>query len=78
MEARQPSPADAEYMDLVAAALEIYLRDVPQVVVAEEYHVLVFNSAHWTGWPDAENPYIAPYIPWEGFARVIHNLTPRN
>ncbi len=22
--------------------------------------------------------YIAPYLPREGFARVIHNLTPRN
>lgn len=78
MEARQPSPDDPEYMELVASALEIYLRDVPQVVVAEEYHVLVFNSTHWVGWPNAADPYIAPYIPWEGFARVIHSLTPRD
>lgn len=77
MEAMQPSPKDAAYLDLVKQALAIYLRDVPQVVFAEEYHTLVFNSTHWTGWPSAKDPYIAPYLPWEGFARVIHKLQPR-
>lgn len=78
MEAMQPSPDDAEYLDLVTQALDIYLADVPQVVFAEELHTLVFNSTYWEGWPSAENPYIAPYLPWEGFARVIHNLRPRD
>lgn len=77
MEAMQPSPDDPEYMDLVTAAVEIYARDVPQVVLAEELHTLVFNTTYWEGWPTAEDPYIAPYIPWEGFARVIHSLRPR-
>jgi len=78
MEATQPSPDDPAYLDLVTEALEIYLADVPQVVFAEELHTLVFNSTYWQGWPSAENPYIAPYLPWEGFARVIHNLRPRD
>lgn len=78
MEAMQPSPEDAEYLDLVTQALDIYLADVPQVVFAEELHTLVFNSTYWQGWPSAENPYIAPYLPWEGFARVIHNLRPQD
>lgn len=76
MEKRQPSPDDAEYMDLVRQATEIFVRDLPEISLAEEFHTLVFNSTYWTGWPNAENPYIAPYIPWEGFARVIHNLEP--
>ncbi|MGV3649877.1 MAG: ABC transporter substrate-binding protein, partial [Devosia sp.] len=76
MEQMQPSPDDPAYMDLVQQATEIFVNDLPEISLAEEFHTLVFNTTYWTGWPDAENPYIAPYIPWEGFARVIHNLEP--
>jgi peptide/nickel transport system substrate-binding protein len=76
MEAMQPSPDNVEYMALVTQASEIFLRDLPEISLAEELHTLVFNATYWTGWPNAEDPYVAPYLPWEGFALVIHNLTP--
>jgi peptide/nickel transport system substrate-binding protein len=76
MEAMQPSPDDPEYMDLVEQASSIFLRDLPEISLAEELHTLIFNSTYWTGWPDAEDPYVAPYLPWEGFALVVHNLKP--
>ncbi len=56
MQSMQPSPTDAGCLDLVTEALKIYLDDVPQVVFAEEFHTLVFNTTYWTGWPSAENP----------------------
>ena len=77
LEAMRPSPLDARYLDLVRRALEIYLREMPQVVLAEEYHVITFNTTYWTGYPSSENPYVAPYLPWEGFNLVIHRLKPR-
>ncbi len=76
MEAMQPSPDNAEYMDLVKQATAIFMRDLPEVSLAEELHTLVFNSTYWTGWPNADDPYVAPYLPWEGFAQVIHRLEP--
>ena len=76
MEARQPSAQDAEYMRLVRDATQIVLTDLPQITLAEELHTLVFNTTYWTGWPSAQNPYVAPYPPWEGFNFVIHNLKP--
>ena len=76
MERMQPSPDDPAYMDLVKQAAEIFVAELPEISLAEELHTLVFNSTYWTGYPDAENPYVAPYLPWEGFALVIHNLKP--
>lgn len=73
-------PADTDpnsaYMKDAVAAMEIFLRDMPQVHLIEEFHVVTFNNSHWTGWPSAENPYVAPYTPWEAFNLVIHNLQP--
>jgi len=64
------------YMKDAAAALEIALRDLPQIDMLEELHVVTFNDAYWTGWPSAKDPYVAPYTPWEAFNLVIHHLKP--
>lgn len=73
-------PADtdpnSQYMQDAVAALDIALRDLPQIDLLEEFHVVTFNNTYWTGWPSAENPYVAPYTPWEAFNLVIHNLEP--
>ncbi len=76
MEALQPSPDDAEYMDLVRQASEIFVAELPEISLAEELHTLVFNTTYWTGYPNADDPYIAPYLPWAGFQKVILNLEP--
>ncbi|MBN1812072.1 MAG: ABC transporter substrate-binding protein, partial [Anaerolineae bacterium] len=76
MQSMVPSPGDAEYMDLVRKATEIYLRDLPDITLAEELHVVVLNGTYWTGWPGEDDPYIAPYLPWEGFNQIIHRLKP--
>ena len=70
-----PNP-DSEYMKLAVQALEIALRDIPQIDLLEEFHVVTFNNTYWTGWPSAADPYVAPYTPWEAFNLVIHNLKP--
>jgi peptide/nickel transport system substrate-binding protein len=77
MEARKPSPTDPDYMALVSAATAIVLRDVPQVSLTEEMHVLTMNTTYWTGWPTAADPYAAPFPAWDGFALVIHRLKAR-
>lgn len=76
MEQMQPSPDNPDYVELVKQATAIFARDLPEISLAEEFHTLVYNATYWSGWPSAENPYVAPYLPWEGFALVIHNLEP--
>ncbi|WP_417308337.1 ABC transporter substrate-binding protein [Devosia sp.] len=65
---------DSQYMKDAVAALDIALRDLPQIDLLEEFHVVTFNNTYWTGWPSAEDPYVAPYTPWEAFNLVVHNL----
>jgi peptide/nickel transport system substrate-binding protein len=76
MESMVPSADDAEYMELVRQGTEIYLRDLPDITLAQEFHVIIWNETYWTGWPGPEDPYIAPYAPWEGFNQIIHRLKP--
>jgi peptide/nickel transport system substrate-binding protein len=74
MEGMVPSLDDPTYMDLVEQAMTIWLTDLPEITLAEEFHVIMLNSHYWTGWPSEDDPYMAPYIPWSGFNIVIHKL----
>lgn len=76
MEGMIPSVEDPAYVKLVRDASSIFLRDLPEIVLAEEFHVVTFNTTYWQGYPSAKDPYVAPYPPWEGFAMVIHRLKP--
>lgn len=76
MEALQPSADDPAYVELVRQAADIWLRDMPEVVIAEERHVWTYNARCWTGWPSAADPYIAPYDVWGAFLRAILKLEP--
>ena len=77
MEAMPANPdPSSKYMKDATAALDIALRDLPQIDMLEEYHVVTFNNTYWTGWPSAKDSYVAPYTPWEAFTLVIHNLKP--
>ena len=67
---------DARYVELSRMALDIYLRDMPEVMMLEELHVIVQNNTYWTGWPSKDDPYVAPYPPWEAWNLIIHNLQP--
>lgn len=77
MEAKAPSPSDPDYVALVRQAVSIYLHDLPELALAEELHVVTFNTTYWTGFPSAADPYINPFIPWEGFNLVLQHLKPR-
>jgi peptide/nickel transport system substrate-binding protein len=76
MEARQPSPDDADYVELVRQATEIVARDLPEIALFEEIQTQPFNTTYWTGFPSSADPYVAQPLPWEGFALVIHRLQP--
>jgi peptide/nickel transport system substrate-binding protein len=76
MEAMQPSPDDPEYVELFRQAAEIWLRDLPEIVLAEERHVWTYNTRCWKGWPSSDDPYIAPYDLWGAFMLTMLKLEP--
>ena len=63
-------------MDLTVRAVDIYLDQLPEIMLTEELHVVTANETYWTGWPTAEDPYVAPYPPWEAIYMVVLNLEP--
>ena len=76
MEAMLHSPDDPRYVELARQAMELFLRDMPVIHIAEELHVIVHNTHWWTGWPGVEDPYVAPYPPWNGWYHITLNLEP--
>ncbi|CAH1687580.1 Peptide/nickel transport system substrate-binding protein [Hyphomicrobiales bacterium] len=77
LEARQPSPKDADYVALAKQATAIIARDLPEIALFEEIQTQPFNTTYWTGFPSSAQPYVAQPLPWEGFALVIHRLQPK-
>ena len=43
------------YTDLVNQAVNIYLRDMPEIMLLEELHVVGYNEKYWKGWAGGED-----------------------
>lgn len=71
-----PSPDDPKYTDLVRQAVEIYLRDVIEITMSEERHVRTYNYHYWKGWPNSEDPYVAPYALWASIMTALLKIEP--
>lgn len=71
-----PSPDDKAYTDLVRQAVEIYLDDVIEITLSEERHVRVYNYHYWKGWPNADDPYVAPYALWASIMTALLKIEP--
>lgn len=76
MEAMIPKQDDPAYMDLVIKATKIFLEDMPTIVLAEELHVIPANHTYWTGYPNSDNPYVAPYPCWRDIFLMLLHLKP--
>lgn len=71
-----PSPDDPKYTGLVRQAIEIYLRDVIEITMSEERHVRTYNYHYWTGWPNSDDPYVAPYALWASIMTALLKIEP--
>lgn len=76
METMVPSPADPAYVDLAKKATDIFLTDLPDVILAEEIQTYVLNTTYWKDFPSEKNPYATPLVPWDGFAPIVYRIQP--
>ena len=77
MEAMPPGkPDDPKYMELATRALDIYLTRHAGDHAGRRAARRDFNHTYWTGWPSAEDPYVAPYPPWEAWRLIVHRIQP--
>jgi peptide/nickel transport system substrate-binding protein len=76
MDSTPPSPTDPTYMGLATRATDIFLRDVLEITLAEERHVVTFNNTYWTGWMNAQDAYVAPYSLWAAVELAFLKIQP--
>jgi peptide/nickel transport system substrate-binding protein len=76
MKAMIPDRGDPAYVEEVVKATKIYLEDMPAIVLAEELHVIPGNYTYWTGFPNSDDPYVAPFPCWRDIFLMTMKLKP--
>jgi peptide/nickel transport system substrate-binding protein len=70
-------PADqAKMIPLFRKAMEIWLPELPDVQLVQNFHRIPMNTTYWTNWPTAENPYVNGASWHLTFPIVLWNLKP--
>jgi len=57
-------------------ALTVFMTELPAVPSIQTTYPMFYNTAYWTGWPSAEDPYTIPANWWGQFMFVIGALQP--
>ncbi|MBV9355402.1 MAG: hypothetical protein JO023_07720, partial [Chloroflexi bacterium] len=67
---------DPQLATLFHQAMEIWLRELPDIPLVEFYHRNPVNSMYWSNWPNQNNPYINDANWHRTFELVLLNLKP--
>ena len=57
-------------------ALSVFMTELPVVASIQTLYPMFFNTAYWTGWPAADDPYTIPANWWSHFLFAIASLQP--
>lgn len=52
------APGDPQLASLFHSAMEIWLKELPDIPLVQFYHRNPVNTTYWTNWPDQNSPYI--------------------
>jgi peptide/nickel transport system substrate-binding protein len=53
------SPTDkAKLIDIYKRAMEIWLPNIPDIILTKFHHRIGMNTTYWKGWPTEDDPYI--------------------
>lgn len=67
---------DPKFMELFHQAMAIWIRELPDIGIAELIHRNPRNNKYWANWPSKENPYINDANWHRTFPLVLMNLKP--
>jgi peptide/nickel transport system substrate-binding protein len=66
----------AKMKDLFHQAMEIWLPDLPDIQLVQNYHRIPWDTTYWKNWPTAENPYVNGASWHLTYPIVLWNLQP--
>ncbi|HEY7031968.1 MAG TPA: ABC transporter substrate-binding protein [Thermomicrobiales bacterium] len=67
---------DPKTADLFSQAMDIWIRELPDVYVAQLVIRYPMSTQHWTGWPSKDDPYGFPHSWQQEFLKTILKLEP--
>lgn len=70
------APGDPQVTTLSNQALEIWLKELPVIPLAQRPEPLLSNTTYWTGWPTNDNLYELPAAWVMSFHNVVLKLQP--
>ena len=71
------SPTETQHMvDNWVKAMNLWLPQLPDIMIEQGYHRLPTNETYWTGWPNAQNPYVNSAFFHLTPGLIVHNLQP--
>lgn len=74
-EAYGVAPADKKRLiEIWRRAMEIWLPELPDIQLVQNYQRIPWNTTYWTNWPTKQNPYINGAHFQLTFAMVLWNL----
>jgi peptide/nickel transport system substrate-binding protein len=76
-EAYGVAPDDTKKLtDIWRRAMEIWLPDLPDIQLVQNYHRIPWNTTYWKHWPTEQEPYVNGAHWHLTFAMVLWNLQP--
>ena len=76
-EAYTTAPTDtAKLIDIWVRAMNIWLPDLPDIMLTQGFHRLPWTTEYWTNMPDQNNPYTNSAQWHLTFPLVLHNVKP--
>jgi peptide/nickel transport system substrate-binding protein len=67
---------DPRLLDLFPAAMEIWLRELPNAPLIQWFHRIPMNQTYWTGWPTVLNSYVNGAFWHLTFPLILRRLQP--
>ena len=71
------APDDTKKLiDVWRRAMEIWLPELPDIQLVQNYHRIPWNTTYWKNWPTEQNPYVNGAHWHLTFAMVLWSLQP--
>jgi peptide/nickel transport system substrate-binding protein len=68
---------DPQTIELFTEAMDIWIRELPQIFIAQLIIRYPMSTHYWEGWPDENDVYGFPHSWQQEFLKTIINLRPR-
>ena len=68
--------SDPKMPSLYHDAMDIWLKELPNIPLVQLYARTPFNTTYWSGWPDQNNPYVNTIFIHRTFEMIVASLQP--